>query len=82
MLSRYQNAAAAPESTQGDFRKEPSWATSVINLVLKILESNKNIQSIISYNTYILLYIYIYRVSQNWRTNYLLPYRGCLNVPT
>jgi hypothetical protein len=21
-----------------------------------------------------------YRVSQNWRTNYLLPYRGCLNV--
>jgi hypothetical protein len=22
----------------------------------------------------------IYRVSQNWRTNYLLPYRGCLNV--
>jgi hypothetical protein len=60
MLSRYQNAAAAPESTQGDFRKEPSWATSVINLVLKILESNKNIQSIISYNTYILLYIYIY----------------------
>jgi hypothetical protein len=23
--------------------------------------------------------IYI-QVSQNWRTNYLLPYRGCLNV--
>jgi hypothetical protein len=22
----------------------------------------------------------IYRVSQIWRTNYLLPYRGCLNV--
>jgi hypothetical protein len=22
----------------------------------------------------------LYRVSQNWRTNYLLPYRGCLNV--
>jgi hypothetical protein len=22
----------------------------------------------------------IYRVSQKWRTNYLLPYRGCLNV--
>jgi hypothetical protein len=22
----------------------------------------------------------MYRVSQNWRTNYLLPYRGCLNV--
>jgi hypothetical protein len=22
----------------------------------------------------------IYRVSQNWRTNYLLPYRECLNV--
>jgi hypothetical protein len=21
-----------------------------------------------------------YRVSQKWRTNYLLPYRGCLNV--
>jgi hypothetical protein len=20
------------------------------------------------------------QVSQNWRTNYLLPYRGCLNV--
>jgi hypothetical protein len=24
--------------------------------------------------------IYTYRVSQKWRTNYLLPYRGCLNV--
>jgi hypothetical protein len=23
---------------------------------------------------------FIYRVAQNWRTNYLLPYRGCLNV--
>jgi hypothetical protein len=22
----------------------------------------------------------IIQVSQNWRTNYLLPYRGCLNV--
>jgi hypothetical protein len=22
----------------------------------------------------------LYRVSQKWRTNYLLPYRGCLNV--
>jgi hypothetical protein len=22
----------------------------------------------------------VYRVSQKWRTNYLLPYRGCLNV--
>jgi hypothetical protein len=22
----------------------------------------------------------IYRVSQKWRTNYLLPYPGCLNV--
>jgi hypothetical protein len=40
-------------------RKTPSWATSVINLVqreidrtgLKILENNKNIQSIISVNT-------------------------------
>jgi hypothetical protein len=21
-----------------------------------------------------------YRVSQKWRTNYLVPYRGCLNV--
>jgi hypothetical protein len=21
-----------------------------------------------------------YRLSQKWRTNYLLPYRGCLNV--
>jgi hypothetical protein len=21
-----------------------------------------------------------YRVSQTWRTNYLVPYRGCLNV--
>jgi hypothetical protein len=44
-------------------RKTPSWATSVINLVqrsydrteLKILENNKNIQSIISVNTNILL---------------------------
>jgi hypothetical protein len=43
--------------------KTPSWATSVINLVqreidrtgLKILENNKNIQSIISVNTNILL---------------------------
>jgi hypothetical protein len=23
---------------------------------------------------------YIYRVSQKWRTNYLLPDQGCLNV--
>jgi hypothetical protein len=23
---------------------------------------------------------HLYRVSQKWRTNYLLPYRGCLNV--
>jgi hypothetical protein len=42
------------------FRKTPSWATSVINLVqqrnrLKILENNKNIHSIISINTNILL---------------------------
>jgi hypothetical protein len=22
----------------------------------------------------------LYRVSQKWRTNYLVPYRGCLNV--
>jgi hypothetical protein len=22
----------------------------------------------------------LYRMSQKWRTNYLLPYRGCLNV--
>jgi hypothetical protein len=22
----------------------------------------------------------LYRVSQKWRTNYALPYRGCLNV--
>jgi hypothetical protein len=22
----------------------------------------------------------LYMVSQKWRTNYLLPYRGCLNV--
>jgi hypothetical protein len=44
-------------------RKTSSWATSVINLVqrrndrtgLKILENNKNIQSIISVNTNILL---------------------------
>jgi hypothetical protein len=44
-------------------KKTPSWATSVINLVqrkidrtgLKILENNKNIQSIISVNTNILL---------------------------
>jgi hypothetical protein len=26
------------------------------------------------------MYMYLHRVSQNWRTNYLLPYRGCLNV--
>jgi hypothetical protein len=26
------------------------------------------------------MFLCIYRVSQNWRTNYLLPYRGCLNV--
>jgi hypothetical protein len=25
-------------------------------------------------------FIYLYRMSQNWRTNYLLPYRECLNV--
>jgi hypothetical protein len=24
--------------------------------------------------------LYTYRVSQKWRTNYLLPYQGCLNV--
>jgi NADPH-dependent 7-cyano-7-deazaguanine reductase QueF len=24
--------------------------------------------------------IIVCRVSQNWRTNYLLPYRGCLNI--
>jgi hypothetical protein len=23
---------------------------------------------------------FVYRMSQKWRTNYLLPYRGCLNV--
>jgi hypothetical protein len=28
----------------------------------------------------VLMLTCIYRVSQNWRTNYLLPYRGCLNV--
>jgi hypothetical protein len=22
----------------------------------------------------------LYRMSQKWRTNYLVPYRGCLNV--
>jgi hypothetical protein len=27
-----------------------------------------------------ILYLFLYRVSQNWRINYLLPYRGCLNV--
>jgi hypothetical protein len=29
-----------------------------------------------------LLYKFVntYRLSQKWRTNYLLPYRGCLNV--
>jgi hypothetical protein len=28
----------------------------------------------------IVIYLSIYRVSQKRRTNYLLPYRGCLNV--
>jgi hypothetical protein len=45
------------------YRKTPSWATSVINLVqrrnrqdrLKILENNKNIQSIVSVHTNIVL---------------------------
>jgi hypothetical protein len=26
------------------------------------------------------MFTYTYRVSQKWRTNYLLPYPGCLNV--
>jgi hypothetical protein len=29
---------------------------------------------------YIVKVIFRYRLSQNWRTNYLLPYRGYLNV--
>jgi hypothetical protein len=27
-----------------------------------------------------MLYIYLYRMSQKWHTNYLLPYPGCLNA--
>jgi hypothetical protein len=29
---------------------------------------------------YIVKVIFRYRLSQNWRTNFLLPYRGYLNV--
>jgi hypothetical protein len=36
---------------------------------------------VIRYDSFVSLYlVYLYRVSQNWRTNYLLPYRRCLNV--
>jgi hypothetical protein len=64
MLSRYQNAAAASrEYYRAISGKTPSWARLVIikyseemdRTGLKILENNKNIQSIISVNTNILL---------------------------
>jgi hypothetical protein len=59
MLSRYQNASAASrEYCKAISRKTPSWATSVINLVQRRNRqdrNNKNIQSIISVNTNILL---------------------------
>jgi hypothetical protein len=33
------------------------------------------------FGNFVDLNVYInIQVSQNWRTNYLLPYRGCLNV--
>jgi hypothetical protein len=32
------------------------------------------------YKYFPLYFSILYRVSQKWRTNYLLPYRGCLNV--
>jgi hypothetical protein len=63
MLSRYQNAAAASRVRRAISRKTPSWATSALieysgeidRAGLKILENNKNTQSIISVNTNILL---------------------------
>jgi hypothetical protein len=35
---------------------------------------------LVAYSIYLFFDCTVYRVSQNWRTNYLLPYRGCLNV--
>jgi hypothetical protein len=57
MLSRYQNASAASrEYCKAISGKTPFWASGEMDRTgLKILENNKNIQSIISVNTNILL---------------------------